>query len=89
MPIGTGDQANAFLADREQISIGITPAEVNYGAVLELECDSSKSWRYIYLQQVTDDVDDINNWCGQVPEIEFYGWSEKDVAKPGLAIIVR
>ena len=89
LPIGTGDQATAFLAEREQISVGITPEAVAYGAVLELECDSSKSWRYIYLQQVTDDVDDRNNWCGQVPEIEFYGWSEKDVAKPGLAIIVR
>lgn len=59
-----------------------------YREWIDIPCRSTESFKYVFLR-LPDGVRDSDPWRGNAAEIQFYGWSEKDVAKPGLAIIVR
>ena len=39
----------------------------------ELPCDSEESYRYVFVHTPTI------GWCGNLAEVEFYGWTESDL----------
>ena len=81
----TQEDRVAFLSRGVKLSdeIGTVPQS----SWVEVECDPTEGYRYIYLWN--DDQDDANGWCCNTRELEFYGWGDKDSSKPGLTIFVR
>jgi hypothetical protein len=54
---------------------------------IDVECSSASAYRYVYVRSHSGA--DNGGWCGNVAEVEFYGWTKAEGAKPGFTVIVR
>lgn len=54
---------------------------------IDVECSTASAYRYIYVRSYNGA--DYGGWCGNVSEVEFYGWTKAEGKKPGFAVIVR
>lgn len=54
---------------------------------IDVECSTASAYRYIYVRSYSGA--DNGGWCGNVAEVEFYGWTKAEGKKPGFTVIVR
>lgn len=54
---------------------------------IDVECSSASAYRYVYVRSHSGA--DNGGWCGNVAEVEFYGWTKAEGKKPGFTVIVR
>ena len=71
-----------------RLSANVTGASP--GIWIDLECDGASAYRYLYVYR-PDGPDDHNsdNWCGNIAEIQFYGWTRTEGKCPGFIVVVR
>lgn len=54
---------------------------------IDVDCSSASAYRYVYVRSYNGA--DSGGWCGNVAEVEFYGWTKSEGKRPGFTVIVR
>ena len=70
-----GSNSEDWSAEGNATALCAVGPTLNEATWYELTCDSSEAYRDVFVQSATQ------GWCGNLSEVEFYGWDDTDVGE--------